>query len=283
MVKRMKIALFFDKNLEYTTGIYFEMALKRQGFDVKHFWLREAKDIKPKYDLYLRIDHGYYDEDIPDYLRPKVFYAIDTHLEGPFRCILNISRKYDLVFCAHYDGYLKLKEEGINVHWLPLACDPQVHKRLEVDKLYDIGFVGNDGGTPRKFYLQELREKFTNSFIGNAPYLKMGQIYSQSKIGFNYSIFNELNMRFFEIMSSGTMLLTNPIKECNIEELSFIDGEHLKVYHNPKELLALIDYYLTHDKERESIAQKGYQLVISRHTYDHRFKEMLESIHKRVL
>jgi spore maturation protein CgeB len=107
----------------------------------------------------------------------------------------------------------------------------------------------------------------------------MSEIYSQSKLGFNYSIFNELNMRFFEIMSSGTMLLTNPIKECNIEKLGFRDGEHLRVYHNPKELFALIDYYLSHDQERELIAQKGYNMVISKHTYDNRVREMLEYIH----
>lgn len=279
----MKIALFFDKNLECTTGIYFEMALKRQGFDVKHFWLCQANEIKSEYDIYLRIDHGYYDEDIPDYLSPRVFYAIDSHLEWPFNCIVNISKKYDLVFCAHYDGYLKLKKKKINVHWLPLACDPQVHKRVKADKLYEIGFVGNDGGNPRKFYLQELRERYPDSFIGNAPYLKMGEIYSQTKIGFNFSIFNELNMRFFEIMSSGTMCLTNPVKECNLEEIGFRDGEHLRIYHTPRELFALIDYYLNHDEERESIAQKGYNLVISKHTYDNRVEEMLECIQKSIL
>jgi hypothetical protein len=68
---------------------------------------------------------------------------VDTHLV--FNFYKSIVNDFDYVFVAEKD-YVSLlkeaKEDGM-VYWLPLAADPEVHKKLKTPKLFDIGFVGN--------------------------------------------------------------------------------------------------------------------------------------------
>ena len=235
--KDMKIAIIYDKFREDTLGEYYKKALLDKGHAVEHFWIRNSGDIKPGYDLYFRVDDGEYKYDIPhDRLKPAIFYASDVHLRKPFRSIKRLVPLYDHVFCAQYDGFLKLKKifSG-RVSWLPHAADPQIHKDLRVSRDLDIGFVGNDGGVPRKFLLQELRERYPNSFIAQAPHTKISEVYSRSKIVFNYSINNDINMRMLEASSCGAMLLTNFIKGNGFTGL-FKDKAHLVLYKNPKQI-----------------------------------------------
>jgi len=51
------------------------------------------------------------------------------------------------------------------------------------------------------------------------------------------------------------------------------------LYHNDN-LEYLTEYYLTHEDEREEIAMKGRDCVLSNHTYEHRIKQMLSRIEK---
>ena len=163
-----------------------------------------------------------------------------------------------------------------------MACDPEIHKKLDIPKKYDIGFVGTDGKkSTRKELLKELGERYPGSFLGTAPFTEMSRIYSATKIGFNYSIKNDINMRMFEIMSCGALLVTNKLKRCGFEEL-FKDGEDLVTYRNRKELFALTDYYLEHEKERERIAEKGHSLTVKVHTYERRVRKMLGYIRERL-
>jgi len=55
--------------------------------DYIHFWTERSSDIPMEFDPYFRIDRGDYKYDIPDDLRPSVFYAIDTHLDKPYKKI----------------------------------------------------------------------------------------------------------------------------------------------------------------------------------------------------
>lgn len=277
----MRIALIFNKDREDTIGIYFERAFKNLTHTVTHFWTKDAQDIPLEFDLYLRIDHGDYKYDIPEYLHPSAFYIVDTHLKKPYKRIRRQVWHYDYIFCAHREGAERLKrDKGVDAIWIPVGCDIDIHRNLNIERRFDIGFVGTDGKKSiRKILLKELRKLYPNSFIGMAPYAKLSEIYSASKIGFNYSINNDINMRYFEVMSCGAMLITNRIRDRGSKDI-LKDKEHLRLYRNRKELFKLIDYYLTHDTERELISKNGYELVISRHTYKDRLRQMLEIIER---
>lgn len=278
----MKIALIFDKERPGVSGVYFERALRAKGYAYDHFWTKDTLNIPPSYDLYLRIDHGDYKYDLPKYLKPKAFYACDCHLKHPYSQIKKQAKNYDFVFVSQKGVEIEFRKEGINAFWNPMACDPEIHKKLDLKKIYDIGFVGTSGAVPRKFYLQELRERYPKSFIGQADYRLISKIYSQAKIGFHYihctsKHKSDFSMRVFEIMSCGAMPLINSIPdEESLRKLGFFDQKNIVIYHNPKELFKLIDYYLKNDEERQRIADGAHKLTISKHTYEKRIEKIFK-------
>ena len=275
----MRLALIFDRAREDTSGMYFERAFRQLGVDVTHFWLRDAASIPQEFDVYLRIDHGDYADDLPARLRPSAFYMIDTHLPRPLKKMRRVAAHYDVLWCAQHRALSSFP----GAVWIPAACDSELHGGNGLSRgpwPFDVGFVGTRGGMPRKFYLQAIRERYPASAIGWAPHTQMGAIYRSSQLVFNYAIRNDINMRVFEALGAGRCLLTNAIHDNGFEEL-FRDREHLVVYHSPQELWELLDYYLTHDDEREAIAARGCALAHAQHTYRHRVETMLQVMRER--
>jgi spore maturation protein CgeB len=272
----MRLALVFNKEREDTIGCYFERAAKHLKIPYDHYWTSDG-NIPKKYDLYLRVDHGDYKYDLPADLRPSAFYAIDTHLDKPYEKIKEQAVHYDHVFCAQKDGADKLKRDtGVNADWVPIGCDPEKHRDLGLQKRFDVAFVGTEGKKNlRGELLKALARRYPNSFIGRAESGLLSNIYSSAKIGFNYSINNDINMRMFEVLSCGALLVTNLIRDNGFGEI-FSPGVNTAVYRDPGELFRVVDYYLAHNDERERIAGQGHALAVSSHTYADRLKKMLE-------
>ncbi len=273
----MKIALFYQPS-PGTVGEYFLSALVQAGQAVDHFALSQADQCTKDYDIYLRIDHGDYSQDLPERFHPKAFYVVDTHLARSWKNIRRVAPRYDFVFCVQKSASQQLPR----AHWVPLGCDPKIHGTAGTARATDLAFVGNDGGVPRKFLLQELRERYPNSFIGSAPHTQMSRIYGESAIGFHYIECTSplpkdyASMRVFEVLASGTMLLADALAEGTFESLGLRDRKELVVYHSPDELFTLLDNYLKHDAEREQIAHAGQQCAIQQHTYRHRADKIVE-------
>jgi glycosyltransferase involved in cell wall biosynthesis len=269
------IVLIFDKNYPCTTGQYVKKELEKLGYNITVILPQEKNkilEIKP--DFILAIDYGtHYILDI-DY-HPKAIWLIDTHLS--LICDEVMAKSFDIIFVAQKEDYEKLKKKFRYVYWLPLAGDPEYHGKKNLNKIYNIGFVGGLGMGNRKKFLLNLKREYPNSFIGPADCKKIGEIYSQSKIVINYSIKNDLNMRIFEALMSGSMLITNRIKNNGFNEL-FEENKDLVVFDSWKDLKEKIDYYLKNEEEREKIALSGYQKAINYHKYEDRIKFILEKI-----
>jgi len=278
----MKLALIFDRHRADTTGGYLERASRSLGIETDHWWLRDAARIPEGYDCYVRVDHGDdYLVRLPARLRPAAFYAIDTHLPHSWRKIQQAAEWYDALFCCHLAGARGLR----GAEWLPVACDPQLHggpREADRPETCDVAFVGTDGAMPRKFLLQALRERYPNSRIGSAPHTELAAIYGRAKIVFNYSIADDVNMRMFEAMAAGSLLVTNAIRGEELDRLGFEDARHLILYHTLEELFDLIDGYLRVGHHRRAIAQCGQALVLSEHTYAHRLRQMLAALSRTV-
>lgn len=104
------------------------------------------------------------------------------------------------------------------------------------------------------------------------------KVFYLSKINLNItlpSIETGLPQRIFDIMGSGGFVLTN--YQAELEEI-FTIGEDLEVFHDLQELLDKTAYYLTHEKERLTIAMNGYQKVRDHHTYLHRIDDMIRTV-----
>lgn len=145
-------------------------------------------------------------------------------------------------------------------------------------------------GLERTRLIKAISQKHTFDLFTHAPdfklpnlnnhgtvdnYQEMPLVFKQSKINLNISlrsIKSGIPQRAFDIMGSGGFLLSN-------YQNDFLDhfnpGEDFVFYESEEDLLAKIDYYLTHDNEREAIAGNGHDKITQLHTYRHRVKEML--------
>ncbi len=191
------------------------------------------------------------------------------------RGCLQKARGSDLVFAAQCDGAEQLRAAGIGTaEWLPLACDPEIHARQDVPKEYDAAFVGNVFPGPRAELLALIRRRYPRSFIGNAYFDEMAREYSAARTAFNRSIRNDVNMRVFEAVACGSMLLTNDLAD-NGQGEHFRDGVHLATYRDAEELLDKLAFYLGRDEARERVAAAGRAEAIEKHTYRHRMERLL--------
>ncbi len=278
-----KIALIFSKSRADTIGNYVENVFRQFNISYDHYCSSKMDEIPSNYELYFRLADGYEQRIMPLHLKPNVYWVADIHLKAPFHHMIEQVGNYDIIFSFLHLGVEKLKEKSKKIYLISCACDPSIHRRLSLPKIYDLGFVGTDGGSPRKFVLQELRERYPRSFLGLAPHTKIAEIYSQSKIGFNYAIRGEgMTMRSFEIPACGTVLFMQKIKQEWLEDLGFHDGKNIIIYENLDHLVELINYYLVHEVEKEKIAQSGYELVHSRHTYAHKVKQVISHIQENL-
>ena len=186
------------------------------------------------------------------------------------------------MFAAQRDGAERLRAAGIeSADWLPLACDPGIHRRHEVPGQYSVAFIGHIFPGPRDELLQAIARTFPGHFIGRAFFDEMARIYSASRVVFNRSLRNDVNMRVFEALACGSMLVTNDLADNGQAEL-FRDRVHLATYREPGEMLEVIAYYLAHDDEREAIAAAGRAEAVGRHTYRHRMERLLAEAERRL-
>jgi 2-polyprenyl-3-methyl-5-hydroxy-6-metoxy-1,4-benzoquinol methylase len=231
---------------------------------------------KPELFLWIESGISYHIEGMADLSCPSACYLIDTHLNLDRH--IGIARDFDYVFLAQRAYIPRFKEAGIQrVFWLPLACDPEIHKGVEGEKRYDIGFVGSitQNNQRRKLLLDTLSKNF-NLHTERCFLEDMASVFGKSRIVFNSAINDDLNMRVFEALSSGSMLLTDEASGSGLTDF-FNDREHLVIY-NDQNLVELARYYLEHPEERERIACTGRKEALSKHTYDQRVIEMLSQI-----
>jgi hypothetical protein len=199
---------------------------------------------------------------------PKYWWGIDTH--NDYRKHLAISRLFDHSFIAQYDFIEKLQNDGVtNISWLPLAYPDSLDPKSTTTRNLDISYIGSSNWKlypERGELLKAITSNFKNNKVGQAQAAEMIEIYSNSKIVFNYSLKNDINMRFFEAIGAGAMLLTNQIVGNGIDEL-FVEGEDYVAYGDKADLIAKIEHYLSSDMGRNAISASGRLKVQSAHTY----------------
>ncbi len=158
-----------------------------------------------------------------------------------------------------------------------LGCDPDLHYYPEsVEKIYDFAFVGNYHSRfmeARIDYMDTLCKNFKEFYIGNCSFLNMAKKYKQAKFVFNYSINKDINMRIFEAMCSGSLLLTDWYPELDETGLS----DFVISYKTKEDMLTKAKESLD-ASWREGVARKAREVVLANHTYLHRAKQMMETI-----
>ncbi|QWD23665.1 glycosyltransferase [Polynucleobacter paneuropaeus] len=206
-----------------------------------------------------------------------IAYFIDVHLELGLR--MQQAQFADIVFIAQKDYVNEFKEAGIlNVHWMPLAFDPYLLSKelIQNGRSIDLGFIGKLGrpGSRRFEVLSKCLGAFkSNDYLTYTPPRQMIKIYQRSKIVINASIKGDLNMRVFEAMGAGALLITDRI-ENGLTEL-FSEGVHYIGYSELEEAQENIAIYLADEQLRVKISNEGTKLVMANHLYWNRWISMM--------
>ncbi len=108
------------------------------------------------------------------------------------------------------------------------------------------------------------------------PYTEAPVVFNHSRINLNISlksIINGIPLRAIDIMGSGGFLISN----YQADFMDYFNPEEDFVYYDSYEdLMNKTEYYLTHDKERQEIAENGFEKVRKYHTYEARIDEMFK-------
>lgn len=248
-------------------------------FDL-HFWVDWGEDGLPWQEWYPPKDGG-----------KTIYVASDTHLDGGYR--LKKAERFDHAFFnqqAGLDDFVKREFQQrptadwpISAQWLPHAAEPLAYPRIEILKKYDLCFIGHVNGENRIEALDRMFREFPNfyygarhpAFPGKNLFEDAAKRFSESRIVFNISVRDDINMRAFETLSTGSFLLTNALP--TLGEL-FEDGKHLVTYTDLDDAVEKARYYLQHDDEREAIARAGHDEQRRKHTYDERVKTILKTV-----
>ena len=191
---------------------------------------------------------------------------------------IRTARLFDHVFVTDGKGMRDFRAGGCkSVHFLPFAADLRFHRDFQMERIYDIGFVGftHQGvQSERAAALAELAKRYKmNDYTKPAFDEEVGRIYSQSKIVVNFPNRGGFNMRVFETMAAGALLITEDVG--NGQDEFFEDRKHFVLYRDKAEIPKLVDYYLANDAERLAISREGQREVLAKHTYRHRMETML--------
>jgi len=213
---------------------------------------------------------------------PTVNVNEDTYAYTEHRIRWSMLFDYTLLFHPGYAERFRAAGHPRPIY-LPLAVDREIIDGPKVERTIDLGAVGridSDLYVTRKRLLTILDAKFRmNDWRRLYPPREMGKIFRMSKIVINIpreDYLQEANMRVFEVMGSGALLLTRLPSE--LSDMGFQEGVHFIGYKKEEDLIPLIQHYLTDDAARLAIAERSYGVVWREHTYDSRATTLLNQL-----
>lgn len=164
--------------------------------------------------------------------------------------------KCDISFSG---GYWSYKARNLDKYILPL-CYPVGN--------YNIRLFGNQAW-PAPQYLGFVDDDLIRQVISSSRIVPACHEPHANKYGY------EAESRIFNIPACKTLTISDYVETYKLDV--FTDDE-LPMFDNPKDYHECIDYYLKKNEEREKLAEKQYEIIMSGHTYDHRIADILRML-----
>jgi spore maturation protein CgeB len=227
------------------------------------------------------VDYNIWEEISNELPTKTIVFLSDDHMQ--YEKTRPVWKLFNIIVTTDKNGREKRRKEGFNnVFLAQYACNHFMYKDLKIPRIYDVTFVGRCYGE-RKDFVNKLRKEGVNiktfgqgwendKRISRADLIK---IYNQSKISLNlslsYGYIHTIKGRDFEAPACDSLLLT---KESEDIKEYFIPDKEIITYKDVNDAAKKIKYYLKHGKEREIIAQNGYDRILRDHTYEKRLNEI---------
>jgi glycosyltransferase involved in cell wall biosynthesis len=234
---------------------------------------------------------------------PIAIYA--TYLTGiPYVDMMSTWEKIDFCFVMNKELANFLSEKGLGGYYVPMGFHPDQYYPVEIPKKHDISFMGTAQSSASKledkrvYYLNSLAKEFNLSLFGgrykskglkSTPYSthkEQREVYSSSIINLDLPFVNSINdfyreklhikNRFFEIAASKGFMVT--ANHPDFKEI--LDDTMVGYYDDIDSLIDILDYYIKNEELRIKMSEKMYN-KIKAHTYENRFRYMLDIVEKR--
>ena len=268
---------------------------------------------EPDFALFALFENEF-DEEVISSLRDHTK-TISYFIDDPWRVeYAKHWRKYFDYFSTpdYYTYHKYLNDKLTNAIYSPFGFNPDVYKKLELEKCYDVSFIGNYSPF-RRWVIDSLKKSGISVNVFGRNWGNYGKwvsqedvvkIFNQSKINLNLSnaIYYDLNFLLHSVLSIKDwkeLLLLKKNKEqvkgrhfeinaCGGFQLSyFVPGLNL-IYEIDKEIAVFesihhiegeIKFFLKNDSFRNSIADAGYKRSIK----DHSAVDYLNNLIKNIL
>lgn len=201
--------------------------------------------------------------------------------------IKDVENNYDLNLKEAIDRY-KLKRviqdnNLTNEKFLGIIANMISNNKrfLYLSSIADLGLhlYGTKNWYTAMKFSPELVSKFHfNTFVKTRE--QLCNIYDRSKISLNinhHQATTGLGYRVFDIMASGSLLISNYQKKSDLEVL-FGQNHPIPIYKNEEELRTLVEFYLNNEEERLNVVSKCNELIKNEHTFDKRAIQIIQII-----
>jgi hypothetical protein len=211
--------------------------------------------------------------------------------EVEFEATINVEpKKGEITFCQDYLSYNDssfvfyalpsqrkdhVEKMGKNTALVTYAADPGFHKPQEVDKKYEVGFVGRMYYPSRKELVDCVGANFSLGRWEELPGTEIPVKLSQCKILLNHTRPEiDVNLRFFETMALGCQVM---LRTPALEEFAK-EGVHYFGYSSPEECVEVIHMLLKDEDLRMRTITNARSHFLANHTYAHRAQAIINHL-----
>lgn len=184
-----------------------------------------------------------------------------------------------------------MAEKGINSFYLPQFTNPQrFFYEYDENLATQVLFVGNyhfnrqgilwawEEGVPITIYGDMYPKGVAKKkYVDNR---ELHKYYSSAKIVLNDTLpimrhFGFISNRIFDATATGTLVISD-----YMPEIEKIYGDAVPMYKSKEELIFLVRYYLTHEKERLYLAKKAQQITLQKYTIQKAMRSLNQIVEK---
>jgi hypothetical protein len=213
---------------------------------------------------------------------PTVCFQVDTHAFTHRRIRWSALFDHVAVFHPGFDeAFRRAGHPGAFL--LPQAARREFFEGPELTREFEIGWVGQTSGLlyrRRAVWFPKLASSFrTNDWSRSYTLEEVAEVYRRSRVVVNIGRDDasyECNLRVFEVLASGALLLTSLPTE--LTAVGFEEGVHFVGYRHESEIVPLVRRFLQNEGERARIANAGREKALREHTYDCRVAQLLQRL-----
>jgi spore maturation protein CgeB len=203
-----------------------------------------------------------------------------------------IARNFDVLYTVVSQYVERYRQLGVRAYYLPMATNPSFFHPVAARPEYKcdvliLGAVHSDRIEPVKALVEKFNthvhgENWEKHGVENRGLLLgddalsalnsagLAVIFSRT-----FSGYQGVKVGILDFLSSGCLVATDHIPEL---ERYFVVGKEIVAFHDPRDMLEKIKYYLEHPAEADGIRKAGRSRVIDHYTWDKVWPRVISTV-----